>query len=347
MESGIAFEVTLLSLALADKINILKDEREAFQLESLAAAKENERIIQEQNVVLEVKVKERTLALNDTLDDLRSAQARLVESEKMASLGQLTAGIAHEINNPINFVTSNVSPLQRDVAMVFDAVESIENIGLSALPVAEKKQQIAAYKEDLDFDYLKTEIQQLLKGIYDGASRTAEIVKGLQVFSRLDEGDLKMANINDGIDSSIVILNNLLDKIMLVKHYGDLPLVECYPGKLNQVFLNIISNAIYATNKKYGDEPGGRIIISTSVLGNNVLISIKDNGIGMNAGTINKVFDPFFTTKDVGEGTGLGMSISYSTIKKHFGELTVASSPGNGAEFIIQLPVKQATKIQP
>jgi two-component system NtrC family sensor kinase len=134
---------------------------------------------------------------------------------------------------------------------------------------------------------------------------------------------------------------------MLVKHYGDLPLVECYPGKLNQVFLNIISNAIYATNKKYGDEPGGRIIISTSVLGNNVLISIKDNGIGMNAGTINKVFDPFFTTKDVGEGTGLGMSISYSTIKKHFGELTVASSPGNGAEFIIQLPVKQATKIQP
>jgi two-component system NtrC family sensor kinase len=344
MESGIAFEVTLLSLALADKINILKDEREAFQLASLEAARENERIIQEQNVVLEVKVKERTLALIATLDDLRSAQARLVESEKMASLGQLTAGIAHEINNPINFVTSNVSPLQRDVAMVFDAVAAIESIGLSASPLAEKQRQINEYKEELYFDYLKMEIQQLLTGIYDGASRTAEIVKGLQVFSRLDEGDLKIADINDGIDSSLVILNNQLGNIMLVKHYGDLPPVECYPGKLNQVFLNILSNAIYATNKKYGLDTGGRITITTSISAYSVIISIKDNGIGMDAGTQTKVFDPFFTTKDVGEGTGLGMSISYSTIKKHSGELLVNSSPGNGAEFIIQIPVKQGAK---
>jgi two-component system NtrC family sensor kinase len=339
MESGIAFEVTLLSLALADKINILKKEKEVSQAESLARAKENERIIREQNVILEVKVTERTSALNATLEELKDAQAQLVESEKMASLGQLTAGIAHEINNPINFVTSNVSPLKRDVEMIFDAMSSIEQIGLSGSSVAEKQKQIEDYKEELDFDYLKTEIKHLLNGIYDGASRTAEIVKGLQFFSRLDEDDLKTANINEGIDSSIIILNNLLGKIKIIKEYSNLPLVECYPGKLNQVFLNILSNAIYATNKKYGANTGGKITITTSNTENNIFIKIKDNGIGMDATVQKKVFEPFFTTKGVGEGTGLGMSIAYNTIKKHNAEIAVVSAPGEGAEFTIQLSI--------
>jgi two-component system NtrC family sensor kinase len=343
MESGIAFEVTLLSLALADKINILKKEKEASQAESLEIAKENERIIREQNVILETKVVERTAELNTTLEDLKETQAQLVESEKMASLGQLTAGIAHEINNPINFVTSNVSPLKRDVEMLFDAIGAIEGIGLSGVPVAEKQQQIDEYKEELDFDYLKTEIKHLLNGIYDGASRTAEIVKGLRVFSRLDEDDLKIADINEGVESTMIILNNQLGAIRVDRKYGNLPPVECYPGKLNQVFLNLMSNAIYAVHKKFGEESGGRISITTSSDEKNVFIKIEDNGTGMDTQVQKKIFEPFFTTKEVGEGTGLGLSIAYNTIKKHQGEINMVSAPGEGATFTIKLPLSYAT----
>ncbi len=344
---GSGMEVILLSFALADKINIFKAEKEKSQEETLQALKENERIIREQNAMLEQKVEERTHELNEsnqelniTLEDLKQAQSQLVESEKMASLGQLTAGIAHEINNPINFVTSNVSPLKRDINMMFDAIELIESVGLSDLPAAEKQKKIAEYKEELDFDYLTVEINHLLKGINEGASRTAEIVKGLKIFSRLDEDDLKKADINEGLESTMVIANNLLNnKIKVVKEYGELPLVECYPGKLNQVFLNMISNAAYAVQKKFGNELGGELAIITTRDAENVFIKIKDNGIGMDMQMQKKIFDPFFTTKDVGEGTGLGLSISYNTIKKHNGVIKVNSVPGEGTEFILQIPI--------
>ncbi len=345
MESGIAFEVTLLSIALADSINVLKKEKELSQAEALRAAQENERIIREQNVLLEVRVKERTSELNTALEDLKQAQTQLIESEKMASLGQLTAGIAHEINNPINFVTSNVSPLRRDIKMIFDAMNFIEGVALSDTSTSDKKAQLEEYKEDQELDYLQTEITHLLNGIYNGASRTAEIVKGLRIFSRLDEDDLKRANLNEGIESSMIILNNQLGKINVVRHYGEIPLVECYPGKLNQVFLNILSNGIYAVHKQFGEQSGGEITITTSAENDNVQISMKDNGIGIDEETIKKIFDPFFTTKDVGEGTGLGMSIAYNTIKKHNGSIRVKSLPGSGAEFIITLPVHHEVKI--
>jgi signal transduction histidine kinase len=344
---GSAMEVILLSFALADKINIFKAEKERSQEETLMVLQENERIIREQNVVLELKVNERTLELSDsnrelgiTLEDLKQAQSQLVESEKMASLGQLTAGIAHEINNPINFVTANIKPLKRDVDMMFEAFSFIENISLSEATVEEKQSQIAEYKEDLDFDYLIVEINDLLKGIKEGASRTAEIVKGLKIFSRLDEDDLKVADMNEGLDSTLVIANNLLNNnITVVREYGAIPAVECYAGKLNQVFLNIISNAAYAVHKQFGDKPGGKIVISTTNDDEYVYISIKDNGTGMDEKTQKKIFEPFFTTKDVGEGTGLGMSIAYNTIKKHNGQIQLISSAGEGTQFILQLPV--------
>jgi signal transduction histidine kinase len=340
MQAGIAIEVTLLSLALADKINILKREKEASQAEALAAAQENERIIREQNTILEVKVEERTHALQETLENLKQTQSQLVESEKMASLGQLTAGIAHEINNPINFVTSNVNPLRRDVDMLLDALHHIEGVGLSDASPDEKKKQIEEYKEELDFDYLKTEISHLLRGVHEGASRTAEIVKGLRVFSRLDEDDLKKADINEGMDSTLVIINNLLNnRITVKKNFGNLPLIECFPGKLNQVFLNILSNAVHAVHAKFGEEQGGAIEITTTTSGDLVTISIRDNGTGMDENTQKKIYEPFFTTKDVGEGTGLGMSITYNTIKKHHGTISLRSEPGEGTEFIIALPV--------
>ncbi|HXI00069.1 MAG TPA: 7TM diverse intracellular signaling domain-containing protein [Sphingobacteriaceae bacterium] len=344
---GSALEVALLSFALADKINIYKKEKEQSQEETVKVLKENERIVREQNVLLEVKVNERTqelsdtnTELNETLIELKNAQGQLVEAEKMASLGQLTAGIAHEINNPINFVTSNINPLRRDIDVLLDAIDKIEEVGLSESKPEEKQKQLEEYKEEIDLDYLKVEINHLLKGINEGASRTAEIVKGLRVFSRLDEDDLKRADINQGLDSTLTIVNNLLDnKIKVKKDYGEIPLIECYPGKLNQVFLNIISNAIHAIKKRHGNVPGGEIKISTSGDKENVFIKISDNGTGMDETTKKKVFEPFFTTKDVGEGTGLGMSIVYNTIKRHEGEIDIHSTPGEGTEFVIKLPV--------
>jgi signal transduction histidine kinase len=344
---GSVGEVTLLSFALADKINIYKSDKEKSQEEALRALSENERIIREQNVMLENKVNERTQELrivnndlNKVLKDLKDAEGQLVESEKMAALGQLTAGIAHEINNPINFVTSNVAPLQRDIDILLDVIKDIEEFGLSEASLDEKKKKIEEYKEEVDFDYIKTEIAHLLKGINEGAFRTAEIVKGLRIFSRVDENDLKKADINDGLDSTLILVNNLLaNRIELVKDYSDIPQIECFPGKLNQVFLNIISNAIHAINKQHGDKGTGVLKINTTRSDKSILVKVQDNGTGMDENTKKKIFEPFFTTKDVGEGTGLGMSIAYNIIKKHNGQIHVNSTPGVGTDFTLELPI--------
>lgn len=347
IQIGSAIETMLLSFALADRINTLKKEKEASQALALKAAQENERIVREQNIILETKVKERTKELQQSnedlataLGDLKEAQAQLVEQEKMASLGQLTAGIAHEINNPINFVTSNVKPLKRDMDMLLDLLDQIEGIGLSEKTAEEKTSSLKKLKQEYDFDYLKEEIDILLKGIQEGSSRTAEIVKGLRIFSRLDEDDLKKANMNEGLDSTTIIVNNLLNnKIEILKSYEELPLIECYPGKLNQVFLNMITNAIHSVKAHFGENSGGKITLSTRADDKYVYVTIADNGMGMDNATKAKIFEPFFTTKDVGEGTGLGLSIAYNTIKKHNGSIHLETSPGNGAAFTLQLPI--------
>jgi signal transduction histidine kinase len=347
MPAGSALETILLSFALADKINTFRKEKEESQAQTLAAVEENARIVREQNVILEEKVTERTHELKEsndsleqTLQDLKEAEMQLVESEKMASLGQLTAGIAHEINNPINFVTSNVKPLKRDVDIIINMLNDLEGITLSDGSLTDKQSKITALKEEYDFDYLKTEIDYLLKGINEGSSRTAEIVKGLRIFSRLDEDDLKKANINDGIDSTIIIVNNLLDnRIKIIRDFGNLPMAECYPGKLNQVFLNVITNGIHAIKSRFKESNGGEVTIKTHADENNIYVNIKDNGTGMEESTKKKLFEPFFTTKDVGEGTGLGLSIAWNTIKKHNGNIDVESILGQGTEFIITLPI--------
>ncbi|HEX7365897.1 MAG TPA: HAMP domain-containing sensor histidine kinase, partial [Pelobium sp.] len=220
-------------------------------------------------------------------------------------------------------------------------IENIETIGLSEKSKSDKVQEIEDYKDNLDFDYLKMEINHLLKGIHDGASRTAEIVKGLRVFSRLDEDDLKKADIHECLDSTLTIMNSALNssKINVVRDYGNIPTVECYPGKLNQVFLNIISNAIHAITKVHGETGNGELKIITTTENQNIYVTIKDNGSGMDEQTKNKIFEPFFTTKDVGEGTGLGMSIAYNTIKNHHGEIIINSEVGVGTEMTIQIPI--------
>lgn len=350
MQFGTAIEVILLSFALADKINILKKERELSQEQALRVSLENQKIVKEQNIILEKRVDERTVELtksntdlNDTLTKLKDAQSQLIESEKMASLGQLTAGIAHEINNPINFVSSNIRPLRRDIDDVIEILDSYDEIRqIESLEGVHKKMgEIEKLKADLDLDYIKTELGLLLTGMEDGARRTVEIVKGLKVFSRVDESDLNFVNINEGIESTLVILNYQMGtNLQLIKDLGSIPNVECYGGKMNQVFMNILTNSIYAVQKDELPDRKPTIWVRTFLKDSeHVTVSIKDNGIGMTPEVKAKIYDPFFTTKDVGEGTGLGLSIVFKIIEVHYGTIEVISEVNKGTEFVITLPI--------
>lgn len=276
--------------------------------------------------------------LQVTLTNLKEAQAKLVSQEKMAGLGQLTAGIAHEINNPINFVSGNIKPLRRDIADVKEILEKYAEIKESS-DLKELLEEIEELKEDIDLDYVLNELDDLINDIENGAQRTAEIVRELRDFSRLDEDNVKMADLEVGIDSTLKILKNKYkEKAEIVKEYAEIPEIECFPGKINQVFMNILTNGIQAIPDK------GTVTITTKDLGEEVSITIKDNGSGMTEETRKKIYDPFYTTKDVGEGTGLGMSISYGIIKDHNGRIELESELGVGTEFTIVLPKKQPQK---
>ena len=347
---GSAIETVLLSIALADKINVLKKEKEQSHAEALEQARKNERLVNEQNIMLEEKVLHRTAELqsvndhlNEALNNLKDTQTQLVEAEKMASLGQLTAGIAHEINNPINFVKSNINPLRLDIKDLleilnaYNELHSIKNDN----EFMQSLDKIEAMKAEMDLSYIQKEIENLIAGIEEGAERTAEIVRGLRTFSRIDEAALKTVNIHEGILSTIVLLKNSVPYyVKLIKDFNALGAIECFPGKLNQVFMNIITNAIQAIKAKELKEDEMIIIKTKDVEDDCIEISIKDSGIGMNEEVKHRIFEPFFTTKDVGEGTGLGMAIVFKIIQKHSGKINIISSPGKGAEFIITLPYK-------
>jgi signal transduction histidine kinase len=345
---GSSIEIALLSLALADKINIYKKEKELSQYKALQVSREKEQFVKEQNLMLESKINERTqklqlinTELKRTLTHLKDTQSQLVDAEKMASLGQLTAGIAHEINNPINFVKSNIKPLQLDIYELKEVVKKYEDI--NDKNIKDKLKEMKAFKEKIDFSYILNEIDTLLTGIEEGATRTTEIVKGLRTFSRLDEDELKKANLLEGIDTTLMLLTGIIpNNLSIIKNYHPIPAIDCYPGKLNQVFMNILTNAVQAIKSK-PEEKEEKIIITTGKQGENVVIHITDTGPGISAATREKIFDPFFTTKDVGEGTGLGLSIVYSIIEKHHGKIEVHSEEGNGADFVITLPIRQNT----
>ncbi|MDX5324916.1 MAG: hypothetical protein LPK80_01525 [Bacteroidota bacterium] len=344
---GSGAEVVLLSFALADKINTYRSRMQESQTRALEALRENERIVREQNVILERKVEERTFDLkkaNDELSqalrELREAQGQLVEAEKMASLGQLTAGIAHEINNPVNFISSNITPIKNDVEDLFDAFFSLEKF-IQESGNEDLIQKAKDLKEEMDVDYAHEEVNLLLKGMKDGVDRTVEIVRGLRVFTRLDEAVFKPVDLHEGIDSTLILLNNKLkNKVEVVKEYDEIPEVECYGGKMNQVFMNLIVNAVQAFDDHPNDKIQPTITIGTKSLGEKVRISISDNGPGIPDSIKDKIFDPFFTTKPVGKGTGLGLSIVYQIIDAHGGDLEVKSIEGKGTEFIITLPVQ-------
>ncbi len=346
MPFGAVAEVVLLSLALADRINVLKTEKEESQAQALLVSEQNQKLISEQNIVLEQKVQERTIKLEETNEELKvtltylkDTQAQLVDAEKMASLGQLTAGIAHEINNPINFVSANLTPLKMDISEVLDVVKRYEAL-VPNESVKEQLSEIDSYKKKIDLEYLKTEIGTLLMGIEDGAKRTAEIVSGLKNFSRLDESDIKEVNVNEGIESTLVILRSSVPaNVEIVTKLSDVPVIECYPGKLNQVFMNVLSNAIYAMKHKNPNEKN-YLTISSYTSGEKVCVSFEDTGIGMTKEVQEKIFEPFFTTKDVGEGTGLGMSIVFKIIQSHHAKLEIDSQPDVGTKMTLILNKK-------
>lgn len=286
------------------------------------------RIRRKANTKLSAQKKE----LEDLLADLKKTQAQLVQSEKMASLGQLTAGIAHEINNPLNFVSTNARALKMDLEEVNELLEEVHTLQQDG-----SSRQVGRVVEkirDMDTEFLKKEMNELIASIERGTTRTQHIVSGLRIFSRNTEGPFQGADLHEGLDSTLTILNSKLkNRIEVLKDYGQLPLVNCQLDKLNQVFMNILSNAIEAI------EGEGKIIIQTRPKGKGVEIRIKDSGTGIPESIRKRIFEPFFTTKAIGQGTGLGLSISYGIIEQHDGCIKVESEEGKGTEFIINLPV--------
>jgi signal transduction histidine kinase len=340
MLAASATETTLLSFALADKINLLSKEKELSQLQALQLAAEKEKLILNQNAILEKKVQERTSSLEKAHETLQAAQIQLINSEKMASLGQLTAGIAHEINNPVNFILNSVLPLKRDIDDLLFIIHKTENLEQKENQY-EIVQEIAELKKSLDIDISVNEIHKLLAGIEEGAYRTESIVKGLKSFSHLHEQHVKPFNLNEGIISTLALLKHKL-KTQIELHFepGEIPLVECNGGNINQVFMNLISNAIDAVEEKHKNAKTGRITIETFRSGNKAIIVIRDNGSGMTDDTKKKLFEPFYTTKEVGKGVGLGMSIVYGIIESHKGTISIESEVNIGTTFTIELPLE-------
>jgi len=271
---------------------------------------------------------------------IKETQMQLVQSEKMASLGQLVAGIAHEINNPVNFVfagTDSLRTVLEDFAEIVDKCDEMSQVE-TLKEYQEQRMELLELKEDLEFEEMREDMFNLLGDIRNGAQRTAEIVKGLRTFSRLDEHDIKAANLHENLDSTLVILhNNYKNRIEIVKDYApNLPEIDCLPGQINQVFMNVLVNAMQAISDK------GTITIKTEYLPDNhdVRVSITDTGRGMPEEIKAKIFEPFFTTKDVGEGTGMGLSITHGIIEKHSGRIEVKSQPNQGTTFQITLPIQ-------
>jgi len=286
--------------------------------------------------------------LAETLHKLQETQAQLIQQEKMSSLGQLVAGIAHEINNPINFIHGNLAPADEYVQDLLNLLKIYEKNYPNPAP------EIQDFLETVDLEFIANDLLKLLSSMRIGTNRIREIVLSLRNFSRLDESEMKAVNIHEGLDSTLLILQNRLKAkpehpgIEIIKEYGELPLVECYAGQMNQVFMNIINNAIdalenYNTQDSQPDIPKNlsQIRIRTELANNNrVIVRIADNGPGITKDVQRKLFDPFFTTKPVGKGTGLGLSISYQiVVDKHSGVLRCESELGKGTEFWIEIPL--------
>lgn len=266
---------------------------------------------------------------------LEQAHHQLLQSEKLASIGQLAAGVAHEINNPIGFVNSNVGTLDGYVADLMRLVQAYE-AAEGQLP-AQAAERIAMVKREIDLEYLRDDVGQLLRESRDGLQRVKRIVQDLKDFSRMGETDLQWADLHSCLDSTLnVVANEIKYRAEVVKDYGALPEVECVPSQLNQVFMNLLVNAAQAIAEF------GRITVRTGAEGDHVCVSVADTGSGIPSEHLSRIFDPFFTTKPVGKGTGLGLSVSYNIVRRHGGRIEVDSAPGRGTTFCVWLPIAQS-----
>ncbi|MEA5567098.1 ATP-binding protein [Anabaena sp. UHCC 0399] len=302
------------------------------------------------NETLEHKVKTRTeelseknIRLQQLLEELQRTQLQMVQSEKMSALGQMVAGIAHEINNPVNFIHGNLAHVQEYAENLLNFVQLYQKY------YPEPVSEIVDEAENIELEFIQEDLPKMLDSMKIGTDRIRRIVLSLRNFSRLDESAFKAVDIHEGIDSTLLILQHRLKDtpeypaIQIIKNYGNLPLIECYPGQLNQVFMNILVNAIDALEEQQSRQKKNQITISTSIKDSQwVQIAIADNGSGIPEDVQSKIFQPFFTTKPSGKGTGMGMSISLQIItEKHGGKLDCFSTIGQGTEFIIQIPVSQ------
>ncbi|HQU71599.1 MAG: VCBS repeat-containing protein [Calditrichaeota bacterium] len=317
-------QILAAQAAIAIENNLyIKNSREMIQ--RLTEAELREQYVRE--------LEEKNQTLQRLYRELQDTQAQLIQSEKMAGLGQLVAGVAHELNNPISFVYANMKELKTYIKAIDEllALISRENLTPEIL-----KNELFALEGKYDLAFIRQDIEQLIEESREGSRRVKEVVQNLRNFSRLDESDYKAVDLHEGLESTLLLLNNELKKgIAVDKNYGKLPPVYCNPGQINQVFMNLLHNAVQAVETRQNS----RIGITTVARGDRVRITIADNGPGIPEAVRNKIFDPFFTTKPVGSGTGLGLSISYNIIKRHRGKIALSSTPGEGTVFEIELPV--------
>ncbi|HEX5843115.1 MAG TPA: ATP-binding protein [Pseudomonas sp.] len=262
------------------------------------------------------------------LRKLETANSQLLQSEKMAAIGQLAAGVAHEINNPIGYVFSNLKTLDGYVQALLKIIDAVE--GVASLD------ELRLLKRNLEYDYIRGDVAALISESEDGIDRVKRIISALKDFSHIEEEEFRRADLHRGLDTTLNVVNNELKyKAEVIKEYGELPEVECILSQINQVVMNLLVNAAHAI------EQFGRITLRTGREGDWVWLEVEDNGAGMEAKLINRIFEPFFTTKPVGKGTGLGLALSYNIVQKHNGRIEVHSEPGCGTRFRIHLPIDQ------
>jgi signal transduction histidine kinase len=280
----------------------------------------------------------RNAELHDAYTELQNTQAQMLQREKMASIGQLAAGVAHEINNPIGFVSSNLGTLGRYVGRLKEYIRAADEIIASAAPVRERE-EMEDRKKSLKVDYICDDLDQLIRESQEGTDRVRKIVQDLKIFSRTDVAEMVPTDVNECLRSTITIVwSELKYKAVLEKEFGDVPPARGYPQQLNQVFLNLLVNAADAIEKE------GKIAVRTWSENGSVFASVSDTGCGIRPEHLGRIFEPFFTTKDVGKGTGLGLSITYDIVKKHGGDITVRSEEGKGTTFTVRIPAMEGCR---